>query len=102
VVLNCSIDANPGSGSPPALYGICMDESMNNTIMFCDIFNANTTFSNGYGFYLDDSDNNHVYQCFIHDNNKGLFFTSSSDNYIAIINEIIPINCIINRGNQIN
>jgi len=87
VVLNCSINEDPKAGSfPSALYGICFDGSKNNTIIFCDIFNAKTIFSTGYGIYFDDSDNNHIYRCFIHENNCGVYLTSSSDNYLAVNN----------------
>ncbi len=87
IVMGCSINASSSPGGlPPAIYGICLDDSDNNSILHCDIFNANTSFSNGYGIYQDYSTSNYIFHCFIHDNNKGVYLTSSSDNHITLNN----------------
>jgi parallel beta-helix repeat protein len=85
MIIGCNIDATPPqTGGPPlASYGVCLDDSENNSIYCNNIYKAG---KNGYGVYLDDSTDNSICHNLIEENDYGVFLTSSSDNRVAMNN----------------
>jgi len=74
--MGCTINADPlGLEST---YGICIDNSDENTILFCDVFNASS-----YGIYLSGSSANTVFNCLVRENNRGVYLSSSTGNNIV-------------------
>jgi parallel beta-helix repeat protein len=82
MIVGCNINATPDPSSLGITYGICLDDSENNTIIFCNVSKA----SNGYGIYLDDSNQNYICHNLIFENDHGVFLSSSSDNRVAMNN----------------
>jgi len=78
-IMECMIDATPpvSTGPPSPTWGICVDNSDNNTILFCDIFNASN-----YGIYLGGSSDNTIMNCIARENDKGVYLSGSSYNFI--------------------
>ena len=84
MIVGCNINATPDPSSPPmASYGVCLDDSENNTMVFSSVSKAS---NNGYGVYMDDSNNNFICHNLIKENDYGVFLTSSYDNRIAMNN----------------
>lgn len=79
VIMGCLIDATPpeSPGLPPSTGGICLDNSDNNTILFCDVYNASN-----YGVYLGSSSDNMIMHCIVRENDKGVYLSGSSYNSI--------------------
>ena len=85
MIVGCNINATPklSPGLPLASYGVCLDDSENNTIVFSNVSKAGNI---GYGLYLDDSTGNFICHNLVEENDFGVFLTSSSDNHIAMNN----------------
>ena len=82
MIVGCVIDATPKQPHPPlASYGVCLDEAVNNTIIYSRMHNA---INNGNGIYMDDSTGNIICHNLIEFNDNGVFLTGSSDNRIAM------------------
>jgi parallel beta-helix repeat protein len=80
-IMGCTINSSQSQDSVQMANGICLDDSHENLIAYCEVFKAGN-----YGVYLDDSTGNYVCHCLITENNKGVHLTSSSGNRIAMNN----------------
>jgi len=78
-IMECMIDATPPepTGPPSPTWGICLDNSDNNKILFCDVYNASN-----YGIYLCGASDNTIMNCIIRENDKGIYLSGSSYNSI--------------------
>lgn len=79
-IKGCTVDATPRifPDAKTLTSGIYFDESDDNAIGYCDVFNASS-----HGIYLDDSSGNNIVHCLVRKNNKGVYLSSSSDNLLV-------------------
>ena len=80
-ILGCTINATGVSDPrlpPPSTWGICFDNSDNNTAALCDVFGASQ-----YGMYLSGSINNSISNSIIRENIRGIYLSGSSYNSIV-------------------